>query len=1065
MKWTVVPVALLLILAVGPAVAQQPSVEVLGEVTVSGPFIPVLTPALRDMPEAFVDESLFGVEAKRRDTHGIVVPEVNQPPHDNVLADLQHAVAAANPEAVRAFSTPIVNVEGLDYNVYPPDPTGDVGPNHVVQGVNGSTSVVRILNKTGGTLVSARYLDDLASTSPCNSGYCDPVVQYDQAADRWLLTEFASSGSNLCVYVSQTADPTGAYYAYRFSLSSFPDYPKYGVWPAASNSAYFVGANNGGTVVALERDAMLAGQPADMITKTIGNLSGWGFQLTVPATHEGATLPPSASGCVFGRPRDTEIHGGTCTNCDLMELWEFKVDWNTPANSTLTQLTGVQMADWDQTLCGTSAWNCMPQSGTSQKLDPIREPLHFPLQYRNWGSYETLVGAFVEDVNGTDKAAVHWFEFRRTPPGSGNWTVYQEGVLGNDTYHRAVASAAMDGSGNIGLGYTRTSSSSYAGSYYAGRLAGDTLGTISTYDNVMQAGSSYQSGTERWGDYAGIGVDPSDDCTFWFFGMYEEGTNDSATRIASFKFDSCGGGGSAPTVTGVSPNSGSPAGGTTVTITGTNFTGATAVAFGATAATSFTVNSATQISAVSPAGSGTVHVTVTTPFGTSATSTADQFTYASGATPTVTGLVPTSGLTTGGTSVTITGTNFTGATAVKFGATNATSFTVNSATQITAVSPSGTGTVYVTVTTPGGTSATGSACQFTYVTPGRPSVTSLSPSSGTTAGGTSVTLTGTNFTGATAVKFGTSSAASFTVNSNTQIVAVTPPRAAGIVFVTVTGPGGTSSTGPTCRFTYVSGGAPPTVTALSPNSGPAAGGTSVTITGTNFSGVTAVKFGTSNATSYTVVSTTQITAVSPVGSGVVYVTVAAAGGTSSAGAASQFTYTSGTGPAVTGLNPTSGPTAGGTTVTVTGVNFSGATAVQFGATNATSFTVNSSTQITAVSPAGTGTVHVTVTTPGGTSAPTAADQFTYASGVAPTVTGLLPNGGPSAGNTTVKIMGTGFTGATSVKFGAADARSFLILNSTTIRAVSPAGTGTVYVTVTTPGGTSAQTAASQYTYR
>jgi hypothetical protein len=328
-----------------------------------------------------------------------------------------------------------------------------------------------------------------------------------------------------------------------------------------------------------------------------------------------------------------------------------------------------------------------------------------------------------------------------------------------------------------------------------------------------------------------------------------------------------------------------------------------------------------------------------------------------------------------------------------------------------------------------------------------------------------VTLTGTNFTGATAVKFGTLNAASFTVNSNTQIVAVTPPRAAGIVFVTVTGPGGTSSTLQTCRFTYVSGGSSPTVTGLSPNSGPAAGGTSVTITGTNFSGVTAVKFGTSNATSYTVVSTTQITAVSPAGSGTVYVTVAAAGGTSGAVAASQFTYTGGgTGPAVTAINPASGPAAGGTTVTITGANFTGATAVRFGSTNAPSFTVVSATQITAVSPAGTGTVHITVTTPSGTSASTSADQFTYTTGAAPAITSLTPNNGPIAGNTAVIITGTGFTGATSVKFGATAARSFRVLSATQIRAVSPAGMWTVYVTVTTPGGTSAQTPASQFTY-
>jgi hypothetical protein len=168
-----------------------------------------------------------------------------------------------------------------------------------------------------------------------------------------------------------------------------------------------------------------------------------------------------------------------------------------------------------------------------------------------------------------------------------------------------------------------------------------------------------------------------------------------------------------PTVTGVEPNHGPAAGGTSVSITGTNFTGATSVKFGSTNAASFKVNSDTSITAVSPAGTGTVDVTVTTPSGTSATSSADRFTYG----PTVSKLEPNHGSPSGGTSVMITGTGFTGATAVKFGASNAATFTVNSATSITAVSPKGmgTGTVDVTVTTPAGTSPTSSADQFTYM--------------------------------------------------------------------------------------------------------------------------------------------------------------------------------------------------------------------------------------------------------------------------------------------------------------------------------------------------------------
>ena len=170
---------------------------------------------------------------------------------------------------------------------------------------------------------------------------------------------------------------------------------------------------------------------------------------------------------------------------------------------------------------------------------------------------------------------------------------------------------------------------------------------------------------------------------------------------------------SAPTVTGISPNSGPAPGGTLVTITGTGFSGATAVDFGTTAATDVTVVNDTTITADSPAGTGAVDVTVTAPNGTSATSTADKFAYI--ASPAVTGVSPNSGPAAGGTLVTITGTGFTGATAVDFGTTAATDVTVQSGTTITALSPAGAGLVDVTVTTPNGSSATSTADQFTYV--------------------------------------------------------------------------------------------------------------------------------------------------------------------------------------------------------------------------------------------------------------------------------------------------------------------------------------------------------------
>lgn len=513
----------------------------------------------------------------------------------------------------------------------------------------------------------------------------------------------------------------------------------------------------------------------------------------------------------------------------------------------------------------------------------------------------------------------------------------------------------------------------------------------------------------------------------------------------------------APVVTDVLPTTGSTNGGTSVTVTGTSFTGATAVVFGSTNAASFTVDSDTQITAASPAYSaGLVDIAVTTPWGTSTSSSADQFTFISP--PVVTGLNPTTGPLAGGTSVVISGTGFGGATTVIFGATPV-PFLVNSGTQITATAPAhAAGTIDVTVTTPYGTSALTAADRFTYVSP--PTVTGINPATGPTAGGTTVTVTGTSFSGSTAVSFGGSPAASFTVSSGTQITATSPAHVAGTVDITVTTPYGTSATGAPDQFTYV---APPAVTGVNPATGPTAGGTSVVVTGTALAGASAVKFGGANASSFTVNSATQVTATSPAGSaGTVDITVTTPYGTSATSVSDRFTYMPP--PAVTGISPAAGPTAGGTSVVITGSTFGGATSVKFGAASAASFTVTSDSQITTTSPAASaGVVDVTVTTPYGTSATSTLDRFTYVA--PPAVTGVNPATGATAGGTSVVITGTTFSGATSVKFGTANAAGFTVTSATQVTAVSPAhSAGMVDITVTTPYGSSGAVTADRFTF-
>jgi hypothetical protein len=472
-----------------------------------------------------------------------------------------------------------------------------------------------------------------------------------------------------------------------------------------------------------------------------------------------------------------------------------------------------------------------------------------------------------------------------------------------------------------------------------------------------------------------------------------------------------------PTITSFTPTSGKT--GQVVNITGTNFTGATAVSFGVTAASTFTVVSATSINATVGAGaSGSVSVTTA-----SGTGTLAGFTYLPP--PTITSFSPTSAGT--GQTVTITGTNFTGATAVSFGGTAVTTFTVVSATSITAVVGAG-ATGSVSVTTSNGIA---SRAGFTFIaaTPA-PTITSFTPTSGKT--GQVVNITGTNFTGATAVSFGVTAAMTFTVVSATSINATVGSGASGTVSVTTA-----SGTGTRAGFTYLP---PPTITSFSPTS--AGTGQTVTLTGTNFTGVTAVSFGGTAATAFTVVSATSITAVVGAGATGNVRIVTANGNTNRAG----FTFISSTPPpTISSFSPTSAGT--GQTVTITGTNFNGSTAVSFGGTPATSFTVVSATSITAVVGAGaTGSLSVTTSNGIGSRA-----GFTFITAIpAPTITSFTPTSGKTG--QTVNIIGTNFTGASAVSFGGTAATTFTVVSVTSINATVAAGTSGV-VSVTTASGT------------
>ena len=525
------------------------------------------------------------------------------------------------------------------------------------------------------------------------------------------------------------------------------------------------------------------------------------------------------------------------------------------------------------------------------------------------------------------------------------------------------------------------------------------------------------------------------------------------------------------------------AGGDTVTINGDDFTGATAVNFGNTPATSFTVSSdGTYITATDPSGmtTGTVDTTVTTPLGTTDIHPNDQFTYVQA--PVITSVSPATGSTNGGTQVTITGSGLALATAVQFGynytSPNLGTITSDTDGQIVATSPATfegmAGTVDVTVTTPFGTSTTSPANQFTYVAP--PSITSLDTTSGSVYGGTLVTISGRGLAAATEVDFG-SNPATIISNTDGQIIVLSPEATGdspGPVDVTVTNAYGTGELYPS-QFTY---GLPPAVTSISPASGPAAGGTSVVISGDNLTNVIAVDFGGVASPTFSANADGTITAVSPPDApSTVDITVVTYGGPSPTTLADQFTYFPP--PIVASVSPTAGPTGGGTTLTISGIGLGGATSVDFTDSQGDDYqgTIQNesgnSLVVTSPNYGVATTVDITVTTASGTSATSSADQFNYV--VVPTVSSISPTAGLRAGGDTVEIYGANLAGATSVAFGSAPARFTINVNygypyygnpaGDWITAISPPGSdGTVDVTVATDGASSPTSAANQFTY-
>src|SRR5437870_2432283 len=460
---------------------------------------------------------------------------------------------------------PIISFDGNSNlcGCSPPDPNGAVGPNNVVTMAN---LHFQIFDKIGNSLFGPAANNTLWSGfgGPCqteNAG--DPVVLYDQLADRWILTQFTAGGPTFfeCVAVSQTSDPTGAYFRYAISTgTNFPDYPKAGVWPDAYyfSTREFLPNNNfaGVGAYALDRAQALAGNPNPTIVSflappTPAYVVGDGL---LPSTLDGQTPPPAGSPNFYvGSQDDNGPYGAPS---DGLTFWKFHYDPNTPGNSTFMMTTTLATQPFNSILglCGGTR-NCIPQPGTSNKIDHLgyrQRPL-FRLAYRNFGDHESLVtNQSVSAGTGPngEVSGIRWWELRDP---NGSPVIFQEGTYApglTDGVHRWMGSIAMNSLGDMALSYSASDgTTTFPSVYYTGRHAGDPPGQMTLGEGSVMNGTGSQTGSNRWGDYTSIDIDPLDDTTFWVVNEYVPTTSSIGWRLRIGAFNLAGAPGPSPTAT------------------------------------------------------------------------------------------------------------------------------------------------------------------------------------------------------------------------------------------------------------------------------------------------------------------------------------------------------------------------------------------------------------------------------------------------------------------------------------------------------------------------------------
>ena len=417
-----------------------------------------------------------------------------------------------------------IGASSSESGFFPPDPTGAVGPNHYVHSVN---SLVKIFDKSGNLLVGPVSLGSFLGFGG-NGG--DPIVLYDQLADRWLVSEFGtiSGGNSLAIGVSVTNDPGGAYNVYQYAFNGFPDYPHYAVWP----DAYYGTVNLDGQTTrafAMDRDEILSGgaNPAIVIFALPGVVVNPN-QVKSPeaANLLGTNIPPNTPGYITYL-QDDAWNG---VSFDHLKVWEIETDWANPNNASISQPLVIPTDPFDAgEIFGQGA---VEQPGTNQKLAAHGGIISFGANYRSFADHNSWLITFNTFIDNNQTGGIRWIELRNDD--SNPWSIYQEGTYSiADGHSRFMSSSAMDAAGNIGLAFSIGSSTLPVGIRYTGRFDGDPLGQMTVAETTIVDGVGVRTNTYRYGDYSHTTMDP-DNFTFWHTADFFSSNNAWRTQIASY---------------------------------------------------------------------------------------------------------------------------------------------------------------------------------------------------------------------------------------------------------------------------------------------------------------------------------------------------------------------------------------------------------------------------------------------------------------------------------------------------------------------------------------------------